>query len=88
MMNEYRPVSAEAVERLLLDSDPWMSCDECFDRTDTCVEALITRGQAPDPAMRTHLRACPACLEDVQSLLELVALERGVDASALERLLT
>lgn len=82
-----RRLTGPVIEQLLLDSDPWLSCDDCFDLTDACVEDLIVDARPPDEALRVHLNACPACLEDVVSLLALVAEERGVDPKPLELLL-
>jgi hypothetical protein len=70
-MKSSEPLSPEAVARLTVPTEPYLSCDECFARSDSYVEALV-RGDTPDdPAMRTHLAACPACAEEVRSLLEL-----------------
>lgn len=60
------------VEALMFDSDPWLSCDECFDRADFYVEC-IARGLEPDdPAMDVHLTCCPACREEAATLLALL----------------
>jgi hypothetical protein len=71
-MNSREPLSPEAIARLTVPTEPYLSCDDCFERADSYVEALV-HGAAPayDPAMRTHLAACPACAEEVESLLEL-----------------
>lgn len=83
-----RQLGAEAARRLTLSTDPWLSCEGCFDRMDTFVEALLADSPAADdPAMRVHLASCPACAEELESLLVLVAEESGVDgATALRRL--
>jgi hypothetical protein len=66
------PLPSQSVESLLLDTTPWLSCDECFERMDTHVEALL-RGEAHhDPAMDKHLRGCAACDEEARSLLALI----------------
>jgi hypothetical protein len=70
-MNSREPLSVEAIARLTVPTEPYLSCDECFDRADGYVEALVHGDPPDDPAMRTHLAACPACAEEVQSLLEL-----------------
>lgn len=57
-----------------------MSCDECFDLTDRCVEDLLEKGEAPGAARRASA-GCPACSEDVFSLLTLVAAEHGTDVA-------
>lgn len=40
---------------------------------DAYVEALLAEPEHDDEAMRTHLTACPACAEEAESLLQLVA---------------
>ena len=59
--------------------EPWMSCDECFDRTDAILEDLIDRN-VPLPAdFRAHLLGCPACRDEVESLAELAAADNGLN---------
>jgi hypothetical protein len=68
------PLTPEAVDALVLDTEPWLSCEECFERMDTHVEALLHAGLT-DPAMDKHLLGCPACAEEAQSLLHLLTSE-------------
>jgi hypothetical protein len=65
-------LSPRDVEALLLDTTPWLSCDDCFDRMDSYVEALERDRHHHDPAMEAHLRGCPACAEEVDGLVDLV----------------
>jgi hypothetical protein len=67
--------------------EPWMSCDECFDRSDVILEAFFESG-APLPAdFRAHLAGCAACRDELETLAELEAIDRGIDAAtARERL--
>jgi len=83
-----RELSAEAARRLTLPTDPWLSCEGCFERMDTFVEALLANSPtADDAAMRVHLAGCPACAEELESLLALAAEDADVDdAVALRRL--
>lgn len=71
-----RPRRAELTEdevaALLLDTTPWLSCDECFERMDTYAEAAINDPDHPDDAMATHLRGCAACDEEASSLIDLL----------------
>jgi hypothetical protein len=67
-----RVLPPEAVDALLLDTTPWLSCEECFDRMDTHVEALLDDPTTTDPAMERHLRGCAACDEEASSLLALL----------------
>ena len=62
------------VRRLLGPPEAELLCDECFEKLDQYVE-LELRGDAADekvPGMRSHLDGCPACLEEYESLRELV----------------
>lgn len=65
-------LSPEAVDALLLDTTPWLSCEECFERMDTHVEALLHDPGHRDPAMDKHLQGCAACDEEARSLLALL----------------
>ncbi|WP_330472916.1 hypothetical protein [Terrabacter sp. C0L_2] len=61
-----------AVESLLQDTTPWLSCEECFERMDTYAEAAVHDPQHLDAAMTAHLRGCSACDEEAQSLIDLL----------------
>lgn len=61
-----------AVAALLVDTTPYLSCDECFDRMDTHVEAVLADPGHHDPAMERHLSGCAACDEEAQSLIALL----------------
>jgi hypothetical protein len=65
-----RPIPA-AVDRLLIQAEPFVSCEECFDRLDGYVEQLLAGGPT-EPDLEAHLHACPACAEDVESLTALL----------------
>jgi hypothetical protein len=99
MSQSHLPLSAAAARRLTLDTEPFLSCDDCFDLVDRYVEALLAD---PDPdhnrdpdhypdhdlaPMRTHLTGCVACAEEARSLIALVAEQDGIDPTpALSRL--
>ena len=81
------PLSPQAARRLTLDTEPFLSCDDCFDLVDRYVEALLSDPDHDMPAMRTHLAGCAACAEEARSLIGLVAEQDGLDqAPALRRL--
>jgi hypothetical protein len=71
----------ELMGRLLGPTGPELTCDECFDQLDRYVELELaeaeteTEADAQIPGMRAHLQGCPACNEDHESLLSLVASE-------------
>jgi hypothetical protein len=81
------PLSMQAARSLTLDTEPYLSCDDCFDLVDAYVEALLSDPDHDQPAMRTHLAGCAACAEEARSLILLVAEQDGLDpAPALRRL--
>jgi hypothetical protein len=69
------------LERFLGPATPEVGCDECFDRLDEFVEIELA-GLDPDaavPGLRAHLEGCPACREEHDALLALVADDRPND---------
>lgn len=71
-------LSHEAARRLTTGTEPYLSCDECFDQIDGYVDSLIDdRAHLTDP-LRAHLLGCAACGEEAWSLLNLVAADHGV----------
>jgi hypothetical protein len=72
-------IHADTLERLLGPTGPEVGCDECFEALDEFVE-LELAGADPDarvPGLRAHLDGCPACREEHDSLLALVAREES-----------
>jgi hypothetical protein len=67
-----RKPPGDAVSNLLADTNPYLSCDECFDRLDEYVEQLAQDPGHQDADMRTHLLACAACADEADSLLQLI----------------
>jgi hypothetical protein len=67
------------IDRLLGPRGPEVSCEECFDRLDEYVELELAGEDAGArvPGMAAHLRGCPACSEEHESLLELVLRDRS-----------
>jgi len=66
------------LDKLLGPDGPELTCDECFEHLDRYVELEHTGrdADAAIPGMRAHLRGCPACAEDHESLIALVSRER------------
>lgn len=63
------------LRRLLGPGRPEVTCEVCFDELDRYVE-LERAGadaEAAVPGMAAHLRGCPACGEEHQSLTALLA---------------
>lgn len=83
-------LTPEVVARLLASSDPYLSCDECFDELDAEVDAALTAdgaGAVMSVSLRAHLATCGACQEEADSLATLVAGDYGLtEAEATARL--
>jgi hypothetical protein len=87
MTHTHTPLSAHVARRLTLDTEPFLSCDDCFALVDRYAEALLSDPDYDQPAMRTHLAGCAACAEEARSLISFVAEQDGLDpAPALRRL--
>lgn len=66
-----------ALDRLLGPPEPEVSCDDCFAQLDAYVDREVLTGDAEQtmPRLAAHLRGCPACSEDHESLRALVLAE-------------
>jgi hypothetical protein len=64
----------ERLQRVLGPAGPEISCEECFAELDRYVEIEIAGGDADAAVdgMAAHLRGCPACAEDHESLVSLL----------------
>ena len=71
--------SPQAIERLTMSSDPWLSCDDCFEQIDELVEECLTGHGPVSRPLQVHLRACTVCREEAHSLVTLAAPDYGVD---------
>ena len=69
----------QTLPRLLGPAEPEVGCDVCFQELDRYVELELARGPADTalPGLRAHLDGCPACREEHDSLLALIAREQG-----------
>jgi hypothetical protein len=79
MNNTHRSLGPEVIGRLLVETEPWLSCDDCFDQVDGYVEQLLAGHLDAMPAMRVHLGGCPACAEEAATLLTLAAADTGAE---------
>jgi hypothetical protein len=86
-MTELRPLTPEQIDRVAAETDPYLSCDDCFEQTDTAVEESLRPGGRLSESFRVHLLSCSACHEDASSLAELVAEDHDLSpAQAVARL--
>lgn len=58
------------LERLLGPVEPEVTCEECFEQLDRYVDLELAGADADGavPGLRAHLKGCPACREDHDSL--------------------
>lgn len=75
MTDNVSPWRPDLVVRLTADTEPYLSCDACFDQADIAVEAAMVSQTVLDEPLRVHLLNCPACYEEVRSLAAIVASE-------------
>jgi len=78
-MNRQRRLGPDVIRSLTLDTEPWLSCDDCFRQVDEYVEHLLAGHFDAMPAMRAHVRGCPACAEEAGTLLVLAAEDADLD---------
>lgn len=83
-----RVVTPTVLRALTIDTEPWLSCDDCFRLLDEHVERLLAGAGSVSPAMGAHLAGCAACREEAESLLLLVAADRQLDPAESLRQLT
>jgi hypothetical protein len=69
------------LRRLLGPAEPELTCEQCFEELDRHVELTLAGADADAavPGMRAHLEGCPACQEDHESLMALVAADTAGD---------
>lgn len=70
-------LTPDVIDRLLLDSTPYLSCDDCFAQLDTYVEAVLADPRHTDLPLQVHLAACGVCAEEALSLIALVSADRA-----------
>lgn len=76
--------SVDQIRLLTTPAEPWLSCEDCFELMDVVVDQVASgQGRSVEelPRLLAHLGACPACAEEVDSLLELVCDDACVDSS-------
>lgn len=72
-------LTTTSAEQLLVDTTPYLSCDECFELLDTYVERKLAQPAHHDLRLETHLRGCGVCADEVAALTELLG---DADAAA------
>jgi hypothetical protein len=92
-----RPISSANAGRFVVDTEPYLSCEDCFDLMDQFVETVLAESLPAGSSrpmdvvtlgsLRAHLAGCPACAAETAALLELVAADCGADAGPVRRTL-
>ena len=74
----------QRLRRVLGPAGPELTCEQCFELLDRHVELTLAGSDADAavPGMRAHLEGCPACKEDHESLMALVAADTSGDDGA------
>lgn len=74
-MSEHAADRRELLAALLGPGEPELTCEDCFELLDRYVDLQHAGADADRavPGMRAHLRGCPACGDDHESLRALVA---------------
>jgi hypothetical protein len=71
----------QRLRRVLGPAGPELTCEACFEHLNRHVELVLAGADADAavPGMRAHLEGCPACREDHESLMALVAADTASD---------
>ena len=77
-MTNLDPLSPEAIDRLTANTEPWLSCDDCFDVVDVAIDAMVVSSTPFSEEFRVHLLRCGVCREEASSLAEIVAVDHGL----------
>lgn len=77
-MTDARTLGSEAIDRLTAYTDPWLSCDDCFEQVDAAIDALLDATAPLTEPFRVHLLSCAVCHEEASSLAALTAADHGL----------
>jgi hypothetical protein len=77
-MNDHSStLTDDAVAALLVDTEPYLSCDDCFERIDQYVEQRLANPSHHDPEMDIHLTGCGVCADEARTLEDLLRQDAG-----------
>jgi hypothetical protein len=80
MNSRSRDLDPLAIAQLTVDTEPYLSWDDCFEQVDAHVDALLSgAAEVLTPEFRAHLIGCAACRDEARSLIDLAAQDLGVD---------
>lgn len=72
MSRRLTSLTAGQVGALTLATEPYLSCEQCFDLVDEYVESVVAGRPDAPLGLEEHLAGCAACAQEADSLLELV----------------
>jgi hypothetical protein len=73
-MTDFRHTTDRLIAGLVGPAEPELTCEQCFELLDVYVELELANEDADEgvPGMEPHLRGCPACAEEHDSLRALI----------------
>jgi hypothetical protein len=77
-MNAKSELTQVVIDQLTANTEPWLSCDDCFEQADLAIENLLGDQVPFSEEFRVHLQACAVCHEEAESLTALVAADHGL----------
>jgi hypothetical protein len=86
-MTTVRPLTQDDVRRLTVITEPWLSCEDCFDGVDVFVEEVLSGSTPVSEDFRVHLLGCSVCREEAMSLATLAGPGLAIEAAAAGALL-
>ena len=72
MSRRLTSLTAGQVGALTLATEPYLSCEQCFDLMDEYVESVAAGRPDAPLGLEEHLAGCAACAQEAHTLLELV----------------
>ena len=86
-MTTVRRLTQDDVTRLTVTTEPWLSCDDCFDGVDVFVEEVLSGSNSVSEDFRVHLLGCSVCREEATSLATLAGPDLAIEAAVAGALL-
>lgn len=62
-MTDSPRLTPQVIDRLTAFSDPWLSCDDCFEQVDVVTDALLHAGTPLPEPFRVHLIRAPSAMK-------------------------
>ena len=72
MTPQSRSLPPARIQAFLIESEPYLSCEDCFTLLDRYAEEAVDGATVALPGMAARLASCPACADEAESLIELI----------------